>query len=231
MDTIKYLIPLALAGSLAACHNNDDSSDPTPTPETYAFDISVTNLSNAQPFSPPAAILHGDDVKLWQVGEAASVALEHLAEGGDASEILTAHAAHPQAIAGGALPPGASTTLSLSTTETETLTLSVATMLVNTNDAITGLTGLNLSAMQPGDSRVYFTSALDAGTESNSETAATIPGPAGGGEGFNATRDDVTAVLTYHGGIVGNDDGKADSALNADHRFDNPVMRITITRQ
>ena len=46
----------------------------------------------------------------------------------------------------------------------------------------------------------------DSGTEANSETAATIPGPAGGGEGFNATRDDSDTV-SFHSGVISQDDG------------------------
>jgi len=71
--------------------------------------------------------------------------------------------------------------------------------------------------------------AYDAGTEANSETAATIPGPAAGGEGYNSTRDDRDTV-GGHPGVISADDGLTGSALDASHRFDNPVARITITR-
>ena len=69
----------------------------------------------------------------------------------------------------------------------------------------------------------------DSGTELNDELAATIPGPAGGGEGFNTTRDD-TDVVSFHPGVISQDDGLATSALSGNHRFLNPGARITITR-
>lgn len=231
MKASTLIVPLMLAGSLVACDNNGDNTTITPDPETYTFAINVLNLTNAQPFSPPAVILHGSDFSAWKVGEAASVALEHLAEGGDASELLASQSSQPQAIAAAPLGPGASADLEVSTTDTDALEVTVASMLVNTNDAISGMTGVDLSSMQVGDTKVYWTSAYDAGTEDNLEAAGTIPGPADGGEGFNASRDDVTGVVTLHGGIVGKDDGNPNSVLSSVHRFDNPVMRVEIVRK
>ncbi|MGV6859545.1 MAG: spondin domain-containing protein [bacterium] len=231
MKALTLITPLLLAGALSACHDDNNDSTTTPVPETFSFAIHVSNLTNAQPFSPPAVILQGADFTAWQVGQAASVALEHLAEGGDASELLAAEAAQPNAVGEAPVGPGGSAVLELSTTDPAQLHLTVATMLVNTNDAFTGVTGLDLSSMQVGDTRVVLTSAYDAGTENNLELAGTIPGPADGGEGFNAARDDVTTSVTLHGGVVGADDGNPASVLNSVHRFDNPVMRIEVVRQ
>ncbi len=64
-------------------------------------------------------------------------------------------------------------------------------MLVNTNDAFTGMTAINISDLAIGDNITMLAVAYDAGTEGNSEVAETIPGSAGGGEGFNAARNDV----------------------------------------
>jgi hypothetical protein len=71
--------------------------------------------------------------------------------------------------------------------------------------------------------------AYDAGTEANSEAKGTMPGPADGGEGFNASRDDVDFVH-IHPGVISMYDGLADSVLGASHRFDNPVLAVTIMR-
>ena len=108
--------------------------------------------------------------------------------------------------------------------------LSTSTMLVNTNDAITMANAVDLSAMQSGDAVMLRTIAYDAGTEADTELAAHIPGPAGGGEGFNAARDDDADRVSMHGGIVGADDGFAGSSLNNQHRFDNPVAMVRIER-
>ena len=57
-----------------------------------------------------------------------------------------------------------------------------------------------------------------------------IPGPAGGGEGFNANRDDEADRVSMHSGVVSQDDRLASSALTEQHRFDNPVARVRIER-
>ena len=103
-------------------------------------------------------------------------------------------------------------------------------MLVNTNDAITGVNDVLVGDMAVGDSVTLRAIAYDAGTEANTETAATIPGPAGGGEGFNAARDDIADRVAMHPGIVGAEDGFATSNLTGQHKFDNPVALITIGR-
>jgi hypothetical protein len=102
-------------------------------------------------------------------------------------------------------------------------------MLGNTNDAFTGLNKVDLSELAINDSVTYKTVAYDSGTEANTETAETIPGPAGGGEAFNSVRDDINMV-TMHPGIVSSDDGLSTSTLSYQHKFDNPVMSVTITR-
>jgi len=101
---------------------------------------------------------------------------------------------------------------------------------VNTNDAITGINGASIADLQPGESMTWRAIAYDAGTEANTELAAHIPGPAGGGEGFNAARDDVADRVAMHSGVVGQDDGNAASDLTGQHRFDNPVAEVRIER-
>jgi hypothetical protein len=102
-------------------------------------------------------------------------------------------------------------------------------MLVNTNDAFTGVNGLPIGDLSVGESKIYLSQPWDAGTESNTETAATIPGPAGGGEGFNPVRDDRDYIAT-HPGVVTGDDGLASSILDESHRFIGPVVKFVVTR-
>jgi hypothetical protein len=104
-----------------------------------------------------------------------------------------------------------------------------ATMLVNTNDAFSGLTGIDISTMAVDDKKSWRLNVYDAGTELNSEAMGTIPGPADGGTGFDASRDDVDFV-GYHSGVVSQDDGLSSSVLTQAHRFDNPAIKLTITR-
>ncbi len=222
----KLLLGGLLSLVLAACSNNNDTMM---QPQTWSYQIRITNLTNAQPLSPPAAVLHDGSQHWWSVGTAASVALEKLAEGGDASALLGAMPNNPQHASSGVLLPGATETFTLKTMDKMQNRLSVVAMLVNTNDGFSGLNGLELGGLQSGQTRVVFANAYDAGTEMNSEAAGTIPGPADSGEGFNAMRDDVTSVVTLHPGVVSADDGLATSTLGSAEKFDNPILRIEIT--
>ena len=88
---------------------------------------------------------------------------------------------------------------------------------------------LDLSTFAVGDSWTATAGVYDAGTEVNSEAAGTMPGPADGGEGFNATRTD-TGYVAMHPGVVSGDDGLTNSVLTVQHKFDNPAVRIMVTR-
>ena len=235
------LLPLVGGLFLAACdsdnnRNNQAPPPPPPPPAMATFDVTVTNLTNAQPLSPVGVIAHVDGYAVFSIGTPATVGLEELAEGGDNSSLLAeADAdANVRATATGAAPigPGASETITIEVLETELpgLRISTSTMLVNTNDAITMLNGMSIGDLQAGDSVSMRTIAYDSGTEANSELAAHIPGPAGGGEGFNAARDDRLDAVAMHTGVVGADDGLAGSALTGQHRFDNPVAQVRIER-
>jgi len=101
---------------------------------------------------------------------------------------------------------------------------------VNTNDAFTALNNLGAANMAVGESRTATTISYDSGTEANTEAAGTIPGPADGGEGFNAVRDDIANEVRMHSGVLSADDGLNSSRLSEIHRWDNPVARITVTR-
>lgn len=231
---MRYFLLSTLFLGLAACsssNNTDDANEnPAADPEMFSYRISLLNLTNAQPLSPPVAILSNGNFRAWTTGQAASDALETLAEGGDAGNLVDSQSNQPSIRSTDVLVPGVSQNLEVMSSDAAVIFLTVATMLVNTNDAFTGVTAINLGNMQKGDVRIYNTPAYDAGTEFNDEIAGNIPGPAGGGEGFNAARDDITSVVTYHGGVVSKDDGYPGSALSEADRFDNPVMRVEVTR-
>lgn len=228
----KSLIILALSASLAACGDSDNNevevTDPVMPVMSYEFTVQVTNLTNAQPLSPIAAIAHSEGM-LWQIGEPASAALELMAEGGDNSELLATDFAMASSSAESPLPPGEQVALMLSTEQLDSLKISLATMLVNTNDAFTGLNAIDVSSLAVNESLSRTSFAYDAGTEANSEAQGTIPGPADSGEGYNEMRDDINRVA-MHPGVVSQDDGLTNSVLTSQHKFDNPVARITITR-
>jgi hypothetical protein len=228
---MKSVLSIALLLALTACSSNDNDNDANDnTALSIRYQVEITNLTHAQPFSPPVIILHDESFQAWTTGEAASTALEVLAEGGDSSELIAASSSTANFRGNGELLAGTSLRFEIGTNDSSYNHLTLATMLVNSNDAFSGLANIDVGALQQGDKRVYLTPGYDAGTEFNDELASTIPGPAGGGEGFNKARDDVTTSVTYHGGIVSKDDGYTASTLSEADRFDNPVMRIEITR-
>ena len=231
-STLCLLAACDSGGGGAVTVTNPVDDTPPPAVTEASFEVSATNLTVGQPLSPLAVAIHDSSLSVFEVGTPVSVALEVLAEGGDNSELLAEIDSVAQASGEAPVGPGASDTLTLTLTDDQTagLSLSVVTMLVNTNDAITGLNSVDVSGLAVGETLNFAANAYDAGTESNSEQAGTIPGPADGGEGFNEARDDVGDFLTMHPGVVTADDGLTDSALNQVHRFDNPVARISITR-
>jgi hypothetical protein len=152
-----------------------------------------------------------------------------MAEGGDNSVLLQFGSAIANISSEAPVAPGAQTTLTLTTDSLEALKLSLSTMMVNTNDGFTGLNAMDVSSLAVNETLTHFTLAYDAGTESNSESSGTIPGPADGGEGFNEARDDVN-VVAMHPGVVSQHDGLTRSVLNSEHKFDNPLAKVVITR-
>ena len=237
---LKLFVVMSGAYLLYACDSDSVAPPPPlqqpPPPAMASFDVTVSNLTNAQPLSPAAVIAHQDSYSFFAVGSPATAGLEEMAEGGDnAALIAEADADMGVTVTGSgvaAIGPASSETVTIDMLESDLpgLRISVATMLVNTNDAFTGLNAMSVEAMAVGDSVSIRGVAYDAGTEADSETAVTIPGPAGGGEGFNAARDDQADMVTMHAGVVSQDDGFATSDLSEQHRFDNPVVQIIVER-
>lgn len=228
----SVLLSSLLIFGLSACGGDSDNDVPTSVaivdPVVVKYEVSVVNLTSAQPMSPVTVIFHNEG-QLWQVGEMASNELEQLAESGDNTALLGLDVVITSGSGAGILMPGTTETIMVESVEVVPTHLSVATMLVNTNDAFTGLNAFSITNLVVGESISMQTGSYDSGTEKNSELMSTIPGPAGGGEGYNEQRDDVDFVA-MHPGVVTSDDGLSSSALNYSHRFDNPTLRITITR-
>ena len=228
---------------LIGCDNNSSSSSdssttpPTPPPETMVeFQVSIDNLTIGQPLSPIAVILHNDNYQVFAIGDSASAELEQLAESGSPTELLDSLTNNDDVLTtdSGAAPvgPGGSETFSLTVPESAlgTLELSVVSMLVHTNDAIASISALPINTLASSETTIAYGLTYDAGTEANSEQAATIPGPDFGGEGFNAARDDIRDQVHVHPGAVTSQDGLASSALDGTHKWDHPAIRVQIER-
>jgi hypothetical protein len=189
---------------------------------TATYRVTIENLSTGfQPLSPSGAVVHSRWADVWNVGSPATAAVAAVAEDANLGVFVDTYSETPgvsQAFVGGAAPfgPGASTTFEFDARKGDRLSL--VNMLVNTNDAFTGLDAVKLG----GRTRVYEVGAYDAGTEANDELGSHIPGPAGNSPFMRAPEG---GVIAHHAGVLGG--GDLDPAV---HGWDGPVARITIER-
>lgn len=217
--------------TLSACGGSSNDSDDT----MKTYKVTIKNVTANQPFSHAAVILHMPSYHAFQAGQVASVGLEYLAEGGSNDELLdeaSADAGHLASKSGSSeIFSGSSETIELSVAEDATdFKISIASMLVNTNDAFAGVSSKKISGLAVGESFGMHIPVWDSGTEANDEAASTIPGPAGGGTGFDASRAGDADFVAIHQGVVTQTDGFATSALNETHRFNNPVGLLRVER-
>ncbi len=196
--------------------------------EGPSFEITVTNITGGQTFTPILAASHNRGVNLFTLGQPASVELEILAEAGDTgplkTSLLKSSDVKDVADSGAPLPPGHSVTLKVKTGGGFD-DVSVAAMLVPTNDGFFALNGVE--GPRGNKTLTLFSPAYDAGTEADDELCSHIPGPPTvcHGEGFNPSRDGDVNFVHIHAGIHGIGDL---SAAQFDWR--NPVAKITIRR-
>lgn len=198
---------------------------------TTEYQVTLLNASANQPLAPAALILHYSGYRAWTLGSPASVELETLAESGSPAALIgAASEAQDAQSSGQILAPGERVSVNLSAVWRDDLAITAVSMPVNTNDAFSGTTAWPLAQLEVGESMAAFLPVYDAGTEFNSETAASIPGPAGGGEGFNEARDDIADWVTRHPGVVSSADGYLESTLDESHRFDQGLLYVRVTR-
>jgi len=194
------------------------------------FEVTVTNLTRGQQFTPILVASHKAGVTLFELGAPASAQLATLAEEGNVAPLTAMLSAmndvREVVNSGGLLAPGHSVTQTVKTGGPFDH-LSVAAMLIPTNDAFFALNGIE----GPDGNRTLtvFSPAYDAGSERNDESCASIPGPApecpGGFGAGGAPAGGEEGYVHIHAGIHGVGDlepGMRD--------WRNPVARITIRR-
>ena len=193
--------------------------------------------------SPPLVVVHKKKVSVWKPGRIASQAAAAIFEdkkkakpGRIASQSAAAifeDANNPIAevqgvkkvftAEGGPIPPGESRTFSF-TSYGKYAKVSLLTMLVNTNDAGTGLHGVRLNPVL--SKRLFWKGAYDGGNEVNNELRSHIPGPCCGNP---FVRDPEGAVIKPHPGITGValKDGGLDPNVEG-WDTDEPVVKIKL---
>ncbi len=212
------------------------------TAQAQDLTIQVTNLTQGIYFTPIIAAAHTGDQHIFQVGQAASDALQALAEGGSIAGVAEslASANTLQDPAGGLLAPAASASADLMTDDSN-MYLSVAAMMLPTNDGFIGLNAWKIPT-EAGTYTIYL-NAYDAGTEANNELIVEgsgapgvlgIPAAPGDGEGVNGsgvTTEEANQTVHIHRGALGDDNstGGTSDLNNTVHRWLNPVAKVTVT--
>lgn len=189
----------------------------------------ATGPGASQPLSPPLVVVHTQAADAWSVGSRASAGVAAIAEDADNGPLAAALTGAPgvRSVAtilkdnGAGAPPVVFPSSSVSfevTTRGAENRLTLLSMLVNTNDAFTGLDSVRLR----GQGGTLYAMAYDAGSEANNEDAAFIPGPCCGSPGV---RDATSDPIAPHPGIAGTADLDADA-----YGWDGAVARITYER-
>ena len=189
------------------------------------YEVTITNLTRNQIFSPPLIAIHDSSVAMFEPGMAASPELAALAEDGDSAALSTLMMADPGVLdvqsAAAGVPPGGSVSFTVPV-DYQHAYLSGAGMLVTTNDAFVGLDALTMDASL--DRMVFYVPAYDAGSEFNSEDCAFIPGPPCGNGGVH----DPTPAEGYI--YISNGISGIGSLAPEDYDWHNPVAMVTVVR-
>lgn len=206
------------------------------------FEVTITNLAETQPISPPVAVTHRKAVRLFEEGEKASDAIEAIAENGDQSiavdELTGAKKVTDVVDLGAPLTPSGvvigdftdSITFEIDAHRRDRFSL--AGMLICTNDGFIGVDSIKLPKAGNG-TVTHYLGAYDAGTERNTEESEDIVDPCSGlgpvvldgdPNGNNNSGINTNREIDEHDGVEG-DDGD----LLPAHDWDDPVAMIEIT--
>jgi len=194
------------------------------------FEVTVTNLTRGQSFTPILVASHKAGVKLFELGQPASPQLAVLAEEGNVAPLDGLLNSMPEVLdtanSGVLLAPGASVTVTVKTQGNSNY-VSVASMLIPTNDAFFALNGV--AGPRGTDAVTYTSVAYDAGSERNNELCESIPGPSfdecGGPGGGGAPSGGEEGYVHVHARMHGIGD-----FIAAQRDWRNPVALIVIRR-
>lgn len=215
------LSALVLLVSSAFADNNYHSGQAT-------YEITITNVTKGQVFSPPVLVTHKKSVALFEAGAPASHELVLVAEDGNGGPLADSLNSLPKvgvALASMApIGPGGSAIYEIRSSRRFDV-ISAVGMLVNTNDAFFAIDSRNLPKRR-GQTKSFIARAYDAGSEDNNEDCRAIPGPACPADSGNARDvDGAEGYVHIHNGVH----GIADLAPAA-YDWRNPVARVTVKR-
>ena len=236
-EKAKLLAAVALLGALAV-----PASVPA-SPATSTYRVTISNLTDSQPFSPPVAATHQKAIRMFQVGKLSSDELERIAEDGDEVPMFARFSASDkvtQAVDVGQPITRMGTSFG-GFTDSATFEInaapgdkfSIATMLICTND---GFLGLDAVKLPREGSLTYLLSSYDAGTEQNTEQSVDLvdpcsalgPTPLPGDPDGNRDAEVDTVppdVIAHHPGIAGVGELSPEA-----HGWSDPVAQVVVER-
>lgn len=193
--------------------------------ESKTYEVTITNLTKGQIFTPVIAATHKSSIAFFELGEPASDELELLAENGATdplNDLLMSLPGQVQDTSGtGPIMPGAQATFMIEGSNRFNR-LSFASMLLPTNDSFVALNSMEL----PRHYGSTVVRAYDSGTEYNDELCVSIPGPPiAFCQGANVPDDSGEGYVHVSSGVHGIGD-----TLPAMHDWRNPVAKVTIRR-
>jgi hypothetical protein len=213
--------------SSEASNYGDDSGDNVTG--AGRLEITVTNLTRGQQFTPILVATHKQGVRIFEAGQPASPQLATLAEEGNTGPLAGLLSNNPDVGAvvtgSGLTNPGQSTTIVVER-RGRFRNVTVAAMLIPTNDTFFSV--MDVPGPRGRQEIVLFSPAYDSGSERNDELCASIPGPAFsecGGAGGGAKVGQGEGFVHISSGVHGIGSFKPN---NRDWR--NPVARIVIKR-
>ncbi len=218
----KISAVIVLGAALASC---DTMASEYSTSDNM-YEVTITNISHGEFFTPIMVASHQHGVKLFKLGEAASSELEIIAESGNSNPLKDSLLASGKTLdvaqATSPLPPGQSVTLTVRMNKKNSH-ISVVSMLVPSNDAFFAVNGLHVGKAKR--TITVYSPVYDAGSEINDELCVSIPGPGFVCSGEGTNTESGEGFVHVHPGIQGIAD--LDKA-----QFDwrNPAAKITIKR-
>jgi hypothetical protein len=178
----QFLAVVAASAALILTFAIPAASDDSPDLRTYR--VTLVNLTDGQPFSPPVAATHRPGIHMFQVGRFASDELAAIAQGGDEVpmfNLFNGAAGATDAIDVGAplTPVGKVVGSFVDTATFEIMAesgdrLSLATMLICTNDGFLGLDAVRLPSH---GARAFLINGYDAGREQNTDLSQHLVDP------------------------------------------------------
>ena len=228
--SLTTVLPSTVAALLLAGFATSASADYYHRAAEY--EVTITNITKGQVFSPPVLATHKSSVAIFTAGAPASKELIYVAENGMGKDLAILLDGLPEVYEAketashGPIPPGENMKYHISS-KRRFDRLSVVSMLVNTNDAFLAIDTEKLPKYR-GASRTYFAAAYDAGSEANNEVCAFIPGPACPEDNNNERSTENSEEFVYvHNGVHGVGDPEITPSA---YDWRNPVAKVTVKR-